>query len=54
MSLKATSSGSTVAASSGSNESIIDTLGQVSIYSASSGEAVLIKDLWDQTGVSSA
>ncbi|XP_078170985.1 thioredoxin-like protein AAED1, chloroplastic isoform X2 [Carex rostrata] len=50
VSIKAVSSGSSVAASSGSNESIIDTLGQVSIYSASSGEAVLIKDLWDQTG----
>ncbi|KAF3320467.1 thioredoxin-like protein AAED1 [Carex littledalei] len=48
--IKAVSSRSSVAASSGSNESILDPLGQVSIYSASSGEAVLIKDLWDQTG----
>ncbi|KAJ3697623.1 hypothetical protein LUZ61_001328 [Rhynchospora tenuis] len=51
VSIKATSSGSAVATSaSGFNGSIIDALGQVSIYSASSGEAVLIKDLWDQTG----
>ena len=29
----------------------MDALGKVSIYSASSGEAVLMQDLWDQTGV---
>ncbi|KAJ1697210.1 hypothetical protein LUZ63_005722 [Rhynchospora breviuscula] len=51
VSIKAASSGSAVATSaSGFNDSIIDALGQVSIYSALSGEAVLIKDLWDQTG----
>ncbi|KAJ4791268.1 Prostamide/prostaglandin F synthase [Rhynchospora pubera] len=51
VSIKAASSGSAVATSaSGVNDSIIDALGQVSIYSGLSGEAVLIKDLWDQTG----
>ncbi|KAJ3672811.1 hypothetical protein LUZ60_006185 [Juncus effusus] len=41
--------GPTAAASLGFSESIGETLGEVSIFSASSGEAVLIKDLWDQS-----
>ncbi|KAJ3672810.1 hypothetical protein LUZ60_006184 [Juncus effusus] len=40
--------GPTATSSSGFDESIGDSVGQISIFSAYSGEAVLIKDLWDQ------
>jgi hypothetical protein len=39
--------------SSSFSGSISDGLGQVSIFSAATGEAVLIKDLWDQDEVGS-
>ncbi|KAJ4815096.1 Prostamide/prostaglandin F synthase [Rhynchospora pubera] len=40
--------GPTMASSSGFNDAIGDAMGQVSIFSAATGEEVLIKDLWDQ------
>lgn len=39
------------ASSSGFGDSIGDALGRVSIFSAATGEPVLIKDLWDQDEV---
>ncbi|KAF3320468.1 thioredoxin-like protein AAED1 [Carex littledalei] len=46
--IQAEAAGSTMDSSSGCSDSIGHALGLVSIFSAASGQAVLIKDLWDQ------
>ncbi|KAJ3697624.1 hypothetical protein LUZ61_001329 [Rhynchospora tenuis] len=46
--IQAAEVGPTMVTSSGFSDAIGDALGQVGIFSAATGEEVLIKDLWDQ------